>query len=168
LKTLESRELKLTLRNARKRRNSDTRFNGLVVRCVDKKVDIPLPKAYSKEKIPLRRSEIPTSETSQKWSHLIRIASVIHPYQPDIDVAILIRCDCPRALKPREVILGKGDDQYAIRTLLGRGIIVQWVNQAVMMRTQILQPATGSSEDKFPTQETQIMPSLWIPWAKKI
>jgi len=29
----------------------------------------------------------------------------------------------PRAIKPREVITGKGDDPYAIRTLLGWGII---------------------------------------------
>ena len=40
-----------------------------------------------------------------------------------MDVGILIRCYCPRALKPREVIPGKGDDPYAIRTLLGWGIV---------------------------------------------
>ncbi len=47
----------------------------------------------------------------------------MHPYQPDMDVGILIGCNCPRALKPREVILRKGDDPYAIRTLLEWGII---------------------------------------------
>ena len=40
-------------------------------------------------------------------------------YQDDVDVGILIGCNCPRAIKPREVILGKGDDPYAVRTLLG-------------------------------------------------
>ena len=31
----------------------------------------------------------------------------------------MIGCNCPQAIKPREVILRKGDDPYAVRTLLG-------------------------------------------------
>ena len=99
------------------------RVDGLVVKRIDKKVYIPLPKAYSKERIPFRRNQIPTPETAERWPHLRKITNKIHPYQPGMDVGILIGCNSPRALKPREVILGKGDDPYAIRTLLGWGIV---------------------------------------------
>ena len=40
-----------------------------------------------------------------------------------MDVGLLLRCNCSRAMKPRGVILGKGEDPYAVRTLLGWGII---------------------------------------------
>ena len=52
-----------------------------------------------------------------------KIVDKLYPYQSNTDVALLIGCNCPRAIKPREVILGKGDDPYAVRTLLGWGII---------------------------------------------
>lgn len=47
----------------------------------------------------------------------------LHPHQSGTDVELLIGCNCPRAIKPRELILGRGDDPYAVRTLLGWGII---------------------------------------------
>ena len=100
------------------------RVHGLVVRRDAKKVDISLPKTYSKEKIPFRRNQIPTPEISERWPHLRRITNKIHPYQLHIDAEILIRCNCPRALKPRDAILGNGDDPYAIISiLLGWGIV---------------------------------------------
>ena len=40
-----------------------------------------------------------------------------------MDVGLLLGCNCPRAIKPREVILGKGEDPYTVRTLLRWGII---------------------------------------------
>ena len=36
---------------------------------------------------------------------------------------MLIGCNCPKAIKPKEVIVGRGEDPYAVRTLLGWGII---------------------------------------------
>ena len=52
-----------------------------------------------------------------------KIQDKLHPYQSDTDVDLLIGWNCPRAIKAREVILGKGNDPYAARTLLGWGII---------------------------------------------
>ena len=40
-----------------------------------------------------------------------------------MEVGILIGCNCPKALKPRNVILGKESDPYAVRTSLGWGIV---------------------------------------------
>ena len=99
------------------------KVDGLVVERFDKKVKIELPKSYSRDSIPSRRNQIPRSETASMWPHLQRIENKIPPYQEQLEVGILIGCNCPRAIKPREVITGKGDDPYAIRTLLGWGII---------------------------------------------
>ena len=99
------------------------KVDGLVVERFDKKVKIELPKAYSRDSIPSRRNQIPRPETASEWPHLQRIENKIFAYQEQLEVGILIGCNCPRAIKPREVITGKGDDPYAIRTLLGWGII---------------------------------------------
>ena len=78
-----------------------------------------MPKTYSRARIPFRRNQVPRPEVANEWPHLRKIANKIHPYQNDVEVGILIGCNCPRAIKPREVILGKGDDPHAVRTLLG-------------------------------------------------
>ncbi|KAL9976994.1 hypothetical protein ACROYT_G014349 [Oculina patagonica] len=99
------------------------KVDGLVVERFDKKVQLELPKAYSRDSIPARRNQIPRSETASRWPHLQRIKNKIPPYQEQLEVGILIWMQLPRAIKPREVITGKGDDPYAIKTLLGWGII---------------------------------------------
>ena len=45
------------------------------------------------------------------------------PYQEDLEIGLLIGCNCSKAIKPKEVILGKGEDLYALRTLLEWGIV---------------------------------------------
>ena len=99
------------------------RIHGLVVKRLDKRVQIELPKTYSRDSIPSRRNQIPRPETANAWPHTKRIADKISPYKEDVEVALLIGCNCPKAIKPREVILGKGDEPYAMRTLLGWGIL---------------------------------------------
>lgn len=93
------------------------KVDGLVVEGFDKKVKIELPKSYSRDSIPSRRNQIPCSETASMWPHLQRIENKIPPYQEQLEVGILIGCNCPRAIKPREVITGKGVDPDAISTL---------------------------------------------------
>ena len=116
---------------------------GLVVQRVDKRVDIELPKSYSRSSIPFRRNQIPTPEVANEWPHLKKIAEKLHPYQSGIDVGLLIGCNCPRAIKPREVILGKGDDPYAVRTLLGWGIIGPIISQQErQLDEEDMEPAT--------------------------
>ena len=58
------------------------RVDGLVFRRIDKRVDISLPKTYSKEKIPFRRNQIPTPEASERWSYLKRITNNIFLINP--------------------------------------------------------------------------------------
>ena len=96
---------------------------GLIVKRMDKRVEIELPKLYSRASIPFQGNQIPTPEVVKKWPHLMNVANKLQPYQSGKDVRIFIGCNCPRAIKPREVVLGKGDDPYAVKTLLGWEII---------------------------------------------
>ena len=121
---LKGPEVKLNLSTMLgKEEISVEKITGLVVERMDKRVEIELPRTYSRTRIPFRRDQIPRPEVANKWPHLQKIAEKMQPYRSDVDVGLLIGCNCPRAIKPREVILGKGDDPYAIRTLLGWGII---------------------------------------------
>jgi len=98
------------------------KIRGLVVERIDKRVEIELPKTYSRSNIPFRRDQIPRKETANEWQHLQKIADKLFPYQSSMDVGLLLGGNCPRGIKPREVILGKGEGPYAVRTLLGCGI----------------------------------------------
>ncbi|XP_028517140.1 uncharacterized protein LOC110246561 [Exaiptasia diaphana] len=99
------------------------RIDGMEVMRNDEKVEISLPKTYSREVIPAKREQIPTPEVALRWKHLQRIADKIQPYREDLPIGILIGNSCVRAIKPRDVIPGKSNDPYAIRTTLGWGII---------------------------------------------
>jgi len=71
------------------------KVDGLVVERFDKKVQIELPKSYSRDSIPSRRNQIPRSQTASMWPHLQRIENKIPPYQEQLEVGILIGCNCP-------------------------------------------------------------------------
>ena len=45
------------------------------------------------------------------------------PFRSDVEVGLLIGLNCPRAIKPLEVVPGVEDNPYAKRTALGWGII---------------------------------------------
>ena len=70
-----------------------------MVQRFDEGTTVGLPRAYSRDSIPSRRDQIPTSETAKKWPHLKGIEDKIPPLQNNIDVGILIGCNCPRARK---------------------------------------------------------------------
>ena len=99
------------------------KINGLVVRGFKKESEIPLPGAYSRDEIPVKRSQIPRPESVFGWPHLERIADKLMPYRDDVDVGLLIGVNCARAIKPCEVIPGSDEDPYAKRTNLGWGVI---------------------------------------------
>lgn len=59
----------------------------------------------------------------QTGGHTFKELITTSCHRDDLEISILIGYNCPRAVKPKEVILGKGEDLYAVRTLLGWGII---------------------------------------------
>ena len=99
------------------------RIDGLVVSRFDGKVDIPLPKAYTRRHIPGQRAQIPRPETARKYEHLEKIADEIPPYEEHLSIGLLIGNNCVRALKPRSIIPGRSNDPYATRTTLGWGVV---------------------------------------------
>ena len=100
-----------------------SRINGLVAERTDRRAKVELPKTYTKESIPSRRDQIPTPAMTDKWPHLTKIKNKIPEVDKNLDVGLLIGCNCPKAMKPREVITGKSEDPYAVRTLLGWCIV---------------------------------------------
>ena len=99
------------------------KVEGLNVSDFKHRVSFPLPKAYTREVIPYSISQIPKPEVAMQWSHLKNIASKLMPFRADIEVGLLIETDCPKAIKPREVIPSSYYYPYGIRTDLGWGII---------------------------------------------
>ena len=113
------------------------KIGGLIVQDFNRQVTLQLPKAFSREIIPAKRSHIPRPESALQWPHLEKIAAHIAPYQNDVEIGILIGSDCPRAIMPREIIPGEDDSPYALRSDLGWGII-----------GKISQPLNGEDGDE--------------------
>ncbi|XP_078382421.1 uncharacterized protein LOC144665122 [Oculina patagonica] len=99
------------------------RIDGLVVQRLDKRTEVELPKAYARQIIPSRRDQIPRPETVNSWPHLKKIQDKIPPYDENVEIGLLIGCNCPKAIKPTEVTRGKSEEPYAVRTLLGWSIV---------------------------------------------
>ena len=115
-------ELKLSTVLAEKVVTSQ-RIECLVVRGYNEELEIPLPKSYSRSSIPAKKSQIPRPESALNWPHLRKISEMIMPLNEALEVGLLIGLNCPRAIKPLEVIPGKEDDPYAKKTALGWGVI---------------------------------------------
>ena len=99
------------------------KVQDLIVTDLKRQVRIPLPKVYTRDTIPYKPSQTLKPEVAMQWAHLNLIAPELMPFREDIEVGLLIGTNCPKAIKPREVILGADNDLYGIRTDLGWGIV---------------------------------------------
>ena len=99
------------------------KIEGLIVQDSKRQVTLQLPKAFSREIIPGKRSHIPRPKSALQWPHLEKITTQIAPYQSNVEFGILIGSDCPCAIMPREIIPGGDESPYALRSDLGWGII---------------------------------------------
>ena len=100
-----------------------TKVQGLVIQGVYEQKEVSLPFTYSRDNIPARRDQIPRPETANNWPHLTRIADKLMPYDPNVEIGLLIGLSCTKALKAKEMIPGNENDPFARRTVLGWGII---------------------------------------------
>ena len=82
-----------------------------------------MPAAFTRELVSANRSQIPKPEVAREWQHLKPIADKLTPYHPDAEIFILIGNNCPKAIRPREIVASEDDEQYAQRTVLGWGVI---------------------------------------------
>ena len=96
--------------------------SGLRVRGYTSSVQIDLPPSYTKDYIPVKRDHIPTRNTAKQWPHLTEITDEM-PHLLSCDVGLLIGYNCPRTLAPRQVLSGKDNEPFAIKTDLGWSIV---------------------------------------------
>jgi len=102
------------------------RIADLQVRGYNSSVCINLPPLYAKKCIPVNRDHIPMQEMAKIWSHLKVITKEVLPLL-GCEVGLLID-NCHRVLAPREVILDKEVEPYAILT----DLLLAAPNQAFM------------------------------------
>lgn len=99
------------------------KVKGLNVTDMKHETSIPLPQTFTREIILFKSSQIPKPEVAMCWEHLKLIASELMPHRGDLEVGLLIGTNCPKAIKPRQIIPGADNDPYGIRTDLGWGIV---------------------------------------------
>ena len=99
------------------------RVINLSVQGVNSSDRIMLPVTYSRDAIPAERWLIPKRETTRNWRHLSHLEEKLPPYFPDAEIGLLIGVNCPRAVRPKEVVSGNSDDPWAMKTELGWSIV---------------------------------------------
>ena len=127
-------------------------------------VHLDMPRAYVRQHIPADRDEIPRPEAANKWPHLQRVVKDIPPYMEDVEIGALIGLNCPRAVRPREVIHGKQNNPYAVRSLLGwhiNGPIKREGNGAVQChRIRIHEPSAVDEASGYIVVERSVKEQL--------
>ena len=78
---------------------------------------IELPKAYSKNCLPVEREETATPDKIEQWEYLKPISKVT-TQMDNIEVGMLIGANCVKALEPMEIISNMNGGPYAYRTKL--------------------------------------------------
>ena len=97
-------------------------MSDICVRGYNSATHIHLPCANTRDCIPANPEHMPTCEAAKRWSHLSSIIDEILPLLR-IDIGFLIGYNRSRALAPRQVILGKEDEPYAVQTDLGWSVV---------------------------------------------
>ena len=78
---------------------------------------VKMPVAFTRELVSANRSQIPKPEVAREWQHLRPITDKLTPYHPDAEISILIGKNCPKAIRPREIVAREDNDPYVQRTL---------------------------------------------------
>ena len=118
-----SNELLLTTMQQQNARVKTKKISGLEILDYHRECVVKMPVAFTRELVSANRSQIPKPEVAREWQHLKPIADKLTPYHPDAEISILIGNNCPRAIRPREIVAGEDDEPYAQRTILGWGVI---------------------------------------------
>ncbi|XP_064631672.1 uncharacterized protein LOC135489964 [Lineus longissimus] len=121
------------------------KISGLIVRGLTDKEAIQLPGTFSSDCIPANRDQIPVPDSVSKWPHLQGVAAHLTP-KLDAEIGLLIGANCARAIKPRELVHGREDEPYAVKTALGWGVIGTTCEEGVAGNGSFL---TGTASRHF-------------------
>lgn len=116
-------DLLLTTVQERNVHTPSSRICGLEVLDLKREHSVKLPMLFTRDAIPASRSQIPKASVAQEWEHLRPIAEKLMPYDPNVEISLLIGNNCPSIVRPREVVVGKDDDPYGQKSLMGWGIV---------------------------------------------
>ncbi|KAL9966153.1 hypothetical protein ACROYT_G024179 [Oculina patagonica] len=116
-------DLLLTTVQERNVHTPSSRICGLEVLDLKREHSVKLPMLSTRDAIPASRSQIPKASVAQEWEHLRPIADKLMPYDPNVEISLLIGNNCPSIVRPREVVVGKDDDPYGQKSLMGWGIV---------------------------------------------
>ena len=83
---------------------------------------VSLRRAFTCAELPGDRGQIPTSAAVRKFEYLGKVADEMQPLQ-NVPIAMLIGYNCAKALMPLEVVASEDDGPFAVRTILGWGIV---------------------------------------------
>ena len=83
---------------------------------------VSLPKTYTRRVMPANRSHIPTREKIKRTSKLSFLSNILTD-ELDIPIALLIRYNCARVLKPLYVVSSESEGLFAQKSVLGWGIV---------------------------------------------
>ena len=98
-------------------------MHGLFIKGVNETTEVPLPPTYTRNHIPTDVNLIPKPESIKSWPHLKKIAHQLPSYNKKIEVGLLIGVNCSAALLPQQVAAAGEEEPYAIKTVLGWGIL---------------------------------------------
>ena len=163
---IEGTETKLLLTTMHGTQEIETKaVEGLVAaHFTENDVHLDMPRAYVRQHIPADRDEIPRPETASRWPHLERVVKDIPPYLEDVEIGALIGLNCPKAVRPRDVIHGKQNDPYAVFSLLGwhiNGPIKREGNRSVQChRIQIHEPSAVDEASGYIVVERSVKEQL--------
>ena len=91
----------------------------LHVSSLDGSNSVTIPKAYTRDIIPVGHEHIPRRHLFERSSQLRDVCSLLPEYLPDVSIGLLIGGNCPRALEPLEVVRADGDGPFGVRYLHG-------------------------------------------------
>ena len=104
-------------------RAKSKKISGLQILGYHRGCAVKMPVTFTRELVSANRSQIPKPEVAGEWQNLKPIADKLTPYDPDAEISILIGNNCPRAIRPREIVAGEDDEPYTQRTIRGWGVI---------------------------------------------
>ena len=81
-----------------------SKISGLEVLDYRRECVVKMPVTFSRGDVSANRSQIPKLEVAREWEHLNSVDDRLAPYHPDAEISILNGNNCPRAIRPREIV----------------------------------------------------------------
>ena len=98
------------------------KFENISLRGFDMSIEVNIESVFTTAHIPYSRNHIPSKVEVSKMPHLAAVAPHIPPIQ-DCEAGLLIGYNCPRALRPVEIVQGSPEDAFAVKTDLGWSVV---------------------------------------------